>query len=89
MSTLPKTSLQAYGEFFYIMLKYLADPNCKHCHGRGYVGVQVGTGKKQGTGWEVFCHGRGCVGKTLAKYHEQSDKAKAQRAKEATNEQSS
>ena len=74
MSTPPKTSLQAYGEFFYVMLRLLADPSCKHCHGKGYEGVQVGTattksGKKQGTGWEVFCHGKGCVGKTLARYN--------------------
>jgi hypothetical protein len=83
---IPKTQLQAYGEFFYMMLRLLADPSCKHCHGRGYEGVQVGTGqsqgKKQGTGWEVFCHGKGCVGKTLAKYHNLLTKTKARRAKE-------
>lgn len=82
------TQLQGYGEFFYAMLRKFANQNCKHCYGRGYEGVQVGTaqskGKKQATGWEIFCNARGCVGKNLARYHDKLNKAKAnaQRAKE-------
>ena len=58
-----------YNEFFRLMLKRLADPNCKHCYGRGYVGYNE-------MGFEVYCNARGCLFKTIHKYQSLSKNIK-------------